>query len=179
MKITRREQAHRASIARLVPAAAAVAIGVVSFLPATGAGAASPVTVSSQTVGKLGKVLVVKGKAAYTVSPAGPCTGLCAKTWPAITVPATVSTVTAGSGVKQSKLGVTAGPNGTHQITYGGQPIYWFSMDPKGKVKVTGNVTDQWGKWAAIVVSKPSHASSGSGSNSGGGSSAGGGGVNF
>ena len=181
MKTTRRERARRAQIARLV--STATALGAASLLFVTTAGAESPLTVSSQTIGKMGKVLVVKGKAAYTLSPAGStCTGSCLKIWPAVTEPATVMTVKAGGGVHQSKLGVTAGPNGTHQITYGGQPLYWFSGDSKGKVK--GNITDQWGKWTAVVV-KPAHSSgssSGSGSNSGSGTSgtnAGGGGVSF
>ena len=186
MKTTRRERARRAPIARLV--STATVLGAASLLFVTTAGAESPLTVSSQTIGKMGKVLVVKGKAAYTLSPAGStCTGSCLKIWPAVTEPATVMTVKAGGGVHQSKLGVTAGPNGTHQITYGGQPLYWFIGDSKGKVK--GNITDQWGKWTAVVVTKPKHAASGSSgttgstpttsSNSGSGSNAGGGSVNF
>ena len=184
MKTTRRERARRAPIARLVTTA--TALGAASLLFTTTAGASSPLTVSSQTIGKMGKVLVIKGKAAYTLSPAGStCTGSCLKIWPAVTEPATVMTVKAGGGVHQSKLGVTAGPNGTHQVTYGGQPLYWFSGDSKGKVK--GNITDQWGKWTAVVVSNSNHGSSGSSgtsgstptTSSGGGTNAGGGSVNF
>ncbi|HEX3332794.1 MAG TPA: hypothetical protein VHS57_00525 [Acidimicrobiales bacterium] len=179
MKTTRRGRARRIQIARLV--STATAVGAASLLFATEAGAASAVTVSSQTIGKMGKVLVIKGKAAYTLSPAGSkCTGECLKIWPAVTDPAT--TAHAGSGVQHSKLGVTAGPNGTHQITYGGQKLYFFSGDSKGTVH--GNITDQFGKWTAVVVSKPKGGSSGStgtgtSSNTGGGTSAGGGGVNF
>jgi predicted lipoprotein with Yx(FWY)xxD motif len=130
----------------------------------------------------MGKVLVVKGKAAYTLSPAGStCTGACLKIWPPVTEPASVKTVKAGGGVHQSKLGLTAGPNGTHQVTYGGQPLYWFVGDSKGKVK--GDITDQWGTWTAVVISKPNHASSGSTttptSSSNSGTNAGGGSVNF
>lgn len=179
MNSTARGRARRASIAGLVAAAAAV--GASALLPAAVAGASSQATASAQTIGKMGKVLVFKGKAVYTLSPAGsPCDAACLKIWPAVTVPASVMTVTAGSGVQRSKLGVTAGPNGTHQVTYNGQPVYWFYQDKKGTVK--GNITDQWGKWTAVVV-KPAHASSGSGSgsgsNTGSGSNAGGGGVNF
>ena len=67
---------------------------------------------------------------------------------------------TAGSGVQKSKLGVTTDSAGAKQVTYDGMPVYWFSGDSKGTVK--GNVTDQWGKWTAVVVAKPKHASTGS-----------------
>ena len=180
MNSTPRGPARRAAIAGFVAAAAAV--GATALVPAAMAGASSQATASAQTIGKMGKVLVFKGKAVYTLSPAGsPCDAACLKIWPAVTVPASVMTVAAGSGVQQSKLGVTAGPSGTHQVTYNGQPVYWFYKDKKGTVK--GNITDQWGKWTAVVVVKPAHASSGSGSgsssNTGSGSNAGGGGVNF
>ncbi len=180
MNTTSRGRARRAPIAGLVAAAAAV--GTTTLLPAAMAGASSQATVSAQTIGKMGKVLVFKGKAVYTLSPAGsPCDAACLKIWPAVTVPASVMTVAAGSGVQQSTLGVTTGPSGTHQVTYNGHPVFWFFEDKKGTVK--GNITDQWGKWTAVVVAKPKHGSSGGGSgsspNTGSGSNAGGGGVNF
>jgi predicted lipoprotein with Yx(FWY)xxD motif len=184
MHHTPRKRARRHAIAGLV--ATAVALGTVSLLPTVSAGAASnQLTVSAQNIGKMGKVLVVKGKAAYTLSPAGsPCDPACLKIWPAVTVPATASTVSAGSGVQQSSLGVTTGPGGSRQVTYNGQPLYWFFKDKKGTVK--GDITDQWGKWTAVVLSKAKHGSSRTGSGSGssttttsGGANAGGGGVNF
>ena len=180
MNSTLRKRALRAPIAGLVVAAAAV--GATALLAAAPAGASSRVTVSAQSLGKMGKILVVKGKAAYTLSPAGSaCDASCLKIWPAVTVPASVTTVAAGSGVQQSMLGVTTGPSGTHQVTYNGQPIFWYYKDKKGTVR--GNITDQWGKWSAVVIAKPKQGSSGSGSGSssttGSGSNAGGGGVNF
>jgi predicted lipoprotein with Yx(FWY)xxD motif len=178
MKTTPRKRARRAPIAGLVVAAAAT--GALSLLPATSAGASNAVTVSAQTIGKMGKVLVIRGKAAYTlaVPSASPCNAACLKIWPAVTVPATVTTVGAGAGVQKSKLGVTTGPGGTHQVTYNGQKLFYFFQDKKGTVK--GNITDQWGKWTAVVLAKPKGGSSGSGSNAGSsGANAGGGGVNF
>ncbi len=179
MKTTRRDRARRASITRLV--STATAVGAASLLFATAAGASSPTTVSSQTISKMGKVLVVGGRAAYTLSPAGSkCTGLCLKIWPAVTDSA--KTAKAGAGVQRSKLGVTSGPTkGTHQITYGGQKLYFFSGDSKGTVN--GDITDQFGKWTAVVVAKPKGTTSGSGgaptTSSNSGANAGGGGVNF
>jgi predicted lipoprotein with Yx(FWY)xxD motif len=178
MMTTPRERARRAPIAGLVAAAAAT--GTLSLLPASSAGASNAVTVSAQTIGKMGKVLVIKGKAAYTLVPSSsPCNAACLKIWPAVTVPATVTKVGAGAGVQQSTLGVTTGPGGTHQVTYKGKPLFYFFEDKKGTVK--GNITDQWGKWTAVVVAKPKGGSSGSGSssNTGSGANAGGGGVNF
>jgi predicted lipoprotein with Yx(FWY)xxD motif len=188
MKTTDRDRARRVTSVRLVTAA--LAVGAVAILPAAAAGAATgggKVKVSAEKIGSMGEVLVIKGKAVYTLSPAGSmCTGECLKIWPA----ATAKSVTAGSGVKKSSLSVTTN-GGTHQVTYKGQPVYWFSGDTKGTVN--GNITDQWGTWTAVVVAKPKGTSSaapststpttsgGSGgtSGSGGGSNAGGGGVNF
>jgi predicted lipoprotein with Yx(FWY)xxD motif len=138
-------------------------------------------TVSSQTIGKMGKVLVSNGRALYTLTPsATACDTNCLKIWPALSA----TSAKAGSGVTKAKLGVATATSGGHQITYNGKPLYFFALDKKGTVK--GNLTDQWGKWTAVVVAKPagSHSSSNSGgggssSNSGGGSNAGGGGVNF
>ena len=55
------------------------------------------------------------------------------------------------------------------QVTYGGQPVYWFFKDKAGG-KATGNITDKWGKWTDVTLSKGSSGSSGSGSGSSGNS---------
>jgi predicted lipoprotein with Yx(FWY)xxD motif len=179
MKTTRRERARRVPIAAVASAAAAV--GALAVVPATAAGAASPqVKVSAQTVGNMGKVLVSGGKALYVLTPSGTgCDSACLAIWPALTVHSG-SKATAGSGVTKSKLGVTTDAKGAHQVTYGGKPVYFFVEDSKGTVK--GDISDEWGKWTAVVVAKPA-GSSGSGStpttSNSGGSSAGGGGVSF
>lgn len=160
---------------------AALALGTVSasVLSAGTAGASSgkQVTVSVMTVGK-SKVLIANGKPLYFLKPSAvACGSGCLKVWPALTLPASVSTATAGKGVRSANLGTTAGPNGLMQVTYGGKPVYWFAKDNvRGKVK--GNITDKWGKWTDVVVSKSSSSSAGSGSSSGG-NSAGSGGVGF
>jgi predicted lipoprotein with Yx(FWY)xxD motif len=133
----------------------------------------------------MGKVLEVNGKALYVLTPSSvACGSSCLKIWPAVVVRAHAKAATAGSGVKKSKLGTTTGPGGIRQVTYNGQALYFFAADTKGTVK--GNITDQWGKWTAVVV-KPAH-SSGSGTSTGSGTSsgsgttstnAGGGGVSF
>jgi predicted lipoprotein with Yx(FWY)xxD motif len=156
---------------------AALAVGAVSAtaLSAGTAGAASgkQVTVSVTTIGK-SKVLTANGKPLYVLKPSSvSCGSGCLKIWPALTLPASVSSATAGKGVQGSKLGTTAGANGLMQVTYGGQPVYWFFKDKVGG-KATGNITDKWGKWTAVSLS----GSSGSAGNSGG-TSAGSGGASF
>lgn len=178
MKNTRLTWAHRTPIAGLVLAAAS--FGSAAVLPATEAGAAiNTVKVSAQTIGTMGKVLVANGKTLYVLTPSKiGCNSACLAIWPALTVPSGAKSATAGSGVEKSKLGVTRDSAGAHQVTYNKKPVYSFVGDSKGTVK--GNITDQWGKWTAVVVTKPKGTSSGAGSNSNTSSSnAGGGGVNF
>jgi len=167
-------------------ATAALALGAVSAtaLSAGTAGASSgkKVTVSVMTIGK-SKVLVANGKALYVLQQPSSvaCTSSCLKIWPALTLPAGAKNATAGKGVKSAKLGTTAGPNGVKQVTYNGQPVYFFALDnQRGKAK--GNISDTWGKWADVVVSKGAAGSAGAGSGSSGnsgGSSAGSGGAGF
>jgi predicted lipoprotein with Yx(FWY)xxD motif len=175
MRTTHPERARRARIAAVAGAAAAV--GALAVLPAAAGAAGSPVKVSAQTIGSMGKVLVSGGKALYVLTPSGNgCDSACLAIWPALTVHSG-SKATAGSGVTKSKLGVTTDATGVHQVTYGGKPVYWFVGDSKGTVK--GDITDEWGKWTAVVVAKPKSGSTATTSNSGGGSTAGGGGVSF
>src|SRR5215469_3232280 len=158
---------------------AALALGALSATAVSGgtAGAATgkQVTVSVMTIGK-NKVLVASGKPLYLLKPSAvACDSSCLKVWPALTLPASQSGAKAGKGVQAAKLGTTAGPNGLMQVTYSGQPVYWFAFDNvRGKVK--GNITDKWGKWTAVVVSK---GSSSSGSGSGSSANSGSGGAGF
>lgn len=164
-------------------ATAALALGAVSAsaLSSGTAGASSGkhVTVSVATIGN-NKVLVANGKALYVLQTPSSvaCTSSCLKIWPALTLPAGTKSATAGKGVQSAKLGTKAGPNGLKQVTYKGQPVYFFALDnQKGKAK--GNISDTWGKWADVVVSKgAAGAGTGSSGNSGG-SSAGSGGAGF
>lgn len=174
---------HRGAI-RNIPIgvlAAAVALGAVSTtaVSATAAGAASSqkVVISTMNIGKFGKVLVSKGTALYVLTPSSTaCGSACLKIWPAVTLPAQVKAATAGAGVQAAKLGVTSGSGGIRQVTYAGQPLYRFFLDTRGHVK--GNITDEWGKWTAVVAGKSSQ-SPPSSSTGGGGSTAGSGGVSF
>jgi predicted lipoprotein with Yx(FWY)xxD motif len=171
----------KVSFGRLVAVAVAVGTVSVAVLPVATAQAANRrVVVSAVNIGSHGKVLVSNGKTLYfLVQPAPTCGSACLAIWPALTLPAHVKSATAGPGVQKSKLGVTTDTAGARQVTYNGQPVFWFSLDKKHQV--TGNITDQFGKWVAVTVGKsPSSGSGGSSSTSGsGGSNAGSGGVSF
>ena len=172
MKSTVRGVSAKVSIGRILAVAVAAGTVAVSVLPAGSATAATRrVQVSAKTIGNNGKVLVSNGKALYFLVAPGTCDSSCLAVWPALTVPAHVK-ATAGSGVQKSKLGVTTDMTGARQVTYNGQPVYWYSLDKKGQV--SGNITDQWGTWTVVVVKKPAGGGSGSG-----GSNAGSGGVSF
>jgi predicted lipoprotein with Yx(FWY)xxD motif len=163
-------------------ATGALALGTVSAaaLSAGTAGASSgnQVTVSVSTIGN-NKVLIAGGKPLYVLKPGAVSCGTgCLKVWPALTLPAGVASATAGKGVQNAKLGTTAGPKGLMQVTYGGQPVYWFYKD-KVHGKATGNTTDKWGKWTDVVVAKSSSSSGNGSSGNSGGTSAGSGGASF
>lgn len=182
MKITHRPAAtSQRWLGTLVTAALALgAVSATTLDSGTAGASGKQVTVSVTTIGH-SKVLTANGKPLYFLKPSAvSCGAACLKVWPALTLPAGVSKATAGKGVQAAKLGTTSGAKGVMEVTYGGQPVYWFAFDNvRGKIK--GNITDKWGKWTAVVVSKGSSTSaSGSGSSgNSGGANAGSGGASF
>jgi predicted lipoprotein with Yx(FWY)xxD motif len=119
------------------------------------------VVVSTAKNAKFGKILV-SGKTLYALKPSKTaCTAACMKVWPALMLPKGTAKATAGSGVTASKLGSLSRAGGVHQVTYSGKALYWFSGD-SGPGQVNGNVTDEWGKWSAVVTAKSKTSGSGS-----------------
>jgi len=144
----------RAPVGRIAVAAFAVGGLSTALFDASTAGAATKsVVVSTATSAKFGKILV-SGKTLYTLKPSKTaCTAACLKVWPALVLPTGVTKATAGSGVSASKLGSVTRSGGVHQVTYQGKPLYFFSGD-SGTGVVNGDVTDEWGKWTAVVTKK-------------------------
>jgi predicted lipoprotein with Yx(FWY)xxD motif len=54
------------------------------------------------------------------------CEGTCAVFWPPVL---TTKRPLAGLGVDQQQLGIIVRPDGTHQVTYDGHPLYMFRKD--------------------------------------------------
>jgi predicted lipoprotein with Yx(FWY)xxD motif len=94
------------------------------------------------------------------------CSGACASNWPPLTV---TGSPTAGSGIDAGKLGTTARPDGTTQVTYNGHPLYLFALDEKpGDTK--GEGVDAFGaKWYAVSANGDSVEADSGNSGSGGG----------
>jgi predicted lipoprotein with Yx(FWY)xxD motif len=54
------------------------------------------------------------------------CQGMCAMDWPPVL---TSMSPEAGPGVDQHQLGIIVRPDGTHQVTFEGHPLYMFNQD--------------------------------------------------
>jgi len=78
------------------------------------------------------------------------CSGTCAGFWPPLL---TSGKPVAGHGVKAALLGTTRRSDGKMQVTYGGHPLYRFSLDTKaGQTK--GEGLDKFGaEWYVIAPS--------------------------
>jgi predicted lipoprotein with Yx(FWY)xxD motif len=59
------------------------------------------------------------------------CYGECAEAWPPVY---TKGKPVAGRGVRASLLGTTRRRNGRRQVTYAGQPLYYYSHEGPGEV---------------------------------------------
>lgn len=84
------------------------------------------------------------------------CAAECLKIWPELVLPAGLTAAVAGAGVDATKLGTVARGSAL-QVTYAGQPLYYFSQDA-GPGQVTGNITDVWGTWSDIAITGPAAA---------------------
>ena len=109
--------------------------------PVTASPAAVPggVTIGTVTTG-LGVVLTgANGLALYThagdTATSSTCTGSCLAAWPPLTVP-TAQQAAAAPGVN-GQLATFVRPEGSIQVTYNGQPLYYWQGDTK-PVDVTG-----------------------------------------
>jgi predicted lipoprotein with Yx(FWY)xxD motif len=74
------------------------------------------------------------------------CYGECARAWPPVL---TGSAAVAGSGVNESLLGTVERRNGDLQVTYSGQPLYYYAHEAPGEVRCH-NVNLNGGFWWVV-----------------------------
>ena len=161
-----RTRGRGSTTTRLASSIAVVALGVIGGLSwalpsgvTSGAISHKPKSFVISTLGnaQLGTILV-KGTPLYTLQASKTrCATECLKIWPEVLLPKGMKKATAGNGVKASKLGTVKRAHGALQVTYAGQPLYWFSGDTAGS-QVNGNITDLWGKWSVVVTVKLANA---------------------
>lgn len=91
-----------------------------------------------------------KGEAFYIFdkesSAKSKCYGACAAAWPPVL---TKGKPRAGKGVKASLLGTTKRANGKRQVTYDGQPLYYYVDDTPGNI-LCQNVSEFGGLWLVV-----------------------------
>ena len=76
------------------------------------------------------------------------CSGACAGAWPPVT---TTGNVTAAHGAKAADLGTITRSDGSKQVTYDGQPLYYFAGD-SGAGQTNGQGSDGFGaKWWLVA----------------------------
>lgn len=146
----------RLAAVALTVGAGAGAIAAVAVAPATAGSTSSTPTIKLISTNK-GKLLSVGGNVIYRFSRDGngnknTCVKVkgCPKTWPALT---TVGKPHVGPGVKASLLGTTKLPNGKHQVTYAGHPIYNYAFNyGKGSTLYVG-VHMFGGQWDGVTAS--------------------------
>jgi predicted lipoprotein with Yx(FWY)xxD motif len=113
-------------------------------------------TISVESIGGSGEVLVdAQGRALYTNDQEQGrevvCTAECLSFW----LPAT-GQPTSGDSSVQEELGTIKRPDGSEQITYGGQPLYSFVEDDPGQVTGDG-FADSFGstRFVWTVAARP------------------------
>jgi predicted lipoprotein with Yx(FWY)xxD motif len=76
------------------------------------------------------------------------CYGECAVAWPPFYARGKPRAV---GDVKQSLLGTVARRDGRRQVTYAGQPLYFYEHDPKGAV-LCNDIAEFGGTWFAVTA---------------------------
>jgi predicted lipoprotein with Yx(FWY)xxD motif len=131
---------------------AVAAVGALVLPQIAAAQSSGPAKVEAKEKQPFGKYLAeADGQALYmfTADSKGSsnCYEACAKAWPPLT---SAGKPEAGPGVQASKLGTIQRKDGSHQVTYNGQPLYAFVKD-KGPGTTTGqDVKGFGGEWYLV-----------------------------
>lgn len=101
-----------------------------------------------------GKVVAdSKGEALYLFTKDGrrrsQCYDACAAAWPPLL---TKGKPRAGKGIAASRLGTTRRKDGKLQVTYKGQPLYYYVGDSPGVIRCQ-NVNEYGGDWLVVAPS--------------------------
>jgi predicted lipoprotein with Yx(FWY)xxD motif len=75
------------------------------------------------------------------------CAGACAKAWPPYLVK---NAAKAGAGTRARLLGTTRRSDGSLQVTYKGQPLYYYVGDRSAGQILCQNVTEFGGVWLVV-----------------------------
>lgn len=141
-----RKHAHRL-------AATIAVLGAVAVPIASANAAGTPAKVSLRKT-SLGMILVNgRGHTLYAFTRDGKnkdrcvTTSGCTSTWPVMT---SNGRPTAGQGVKSSKLSTIKLSNGSHQVTYGGHPLYTYAADTSAGSTDYVGARQFGGTWTAV-----------------------------
>ena len=155
-----------------------VTLGLTAAIVATAQARAAKSAVVTLRKTSLGAILVdPRGRTLYLFEKDGKgtsaCTSACLRYWPALT---SHTVPRAGTGVKQSLLGVTKLQHGLRQVTYAGHPLYTFVGDKRAGQTSGEGLSNFGADWYALSASGrkvEQKQSSSSGSNGGYGSGGG------
>ena len=133
-------------------ALAAVALAL-TWAPAAGAATPTKSTKLTLKESPYGRVLFADGFAMYAFTRddgrRSRCYRACARAWPPLRAR---RDIVVGDGVDESLIGATRRRDGTRQVTYGGQPLYGYVHDPRGRV-LCHDVVEYGGTWLALLGS--------------------------
>ena len=131
----------------LVPALIATAVLFSALAPAASA-KGTGITVANSQFGTM--LFNAKGQAIYVFQSDRPgestCYGRCAAIWPPVV---TKGKPRALKGVRRSLLGTIRRDDGTLQVTYRRQPLYYYAHEGPGQV-LCHNVSSYGGLWWVV-----------------------------
>lgn len=135
------------------------AFGVWDTLSAAGTVAPGSITVATESAPNGSTILAADGNATPGGSPSATlytrstdsssqssCMGACAAAWPPVL---TSGPPVAGPGVDPSLLGTIQRPDGNFQVTFEGEPLYYFSQALNSTTTGDG-ITVFWGSFTTV-----------------------------
>ena len=72
----------------------------------------------------------------------------CLAAWPPVIVTSTTPTV--GTSLQSGLVSTVQRDDGTLQLTYNGEPLYYYTRDTGAGMALGHDVTDEWGEWYLV-----------------------------